>query len=152
MLGAVAQRIAARVPELAGRMSGAADLADLQRRNALPQVTPAGFVLPLGLRGGAVRAASGLFVQDVEELVGVLLVLRSFQRTGGEAGALADLESLIDGVARAVTGWAPAEAPGVFALRAGRMVSMSAGTMAWQIDFALARQLRHDPSAAAPGP
>lgn len=150
MLGAVAQRIADRVPALAGRVQGAADLADLQRRNALPQVTPAAFVLPMGLRGGARLAAAPVFVQDLEEVVGVLLVQRSHLRTGGEGRALVDLDVLVDAVARAVTGWAPAEEPGVFVFRTGRMISMREGTMVYQLDFALMRQLRHHPGEPDP--
>lgn len=150
MLGAVAQRIASRVLPLRKRVQGAADLADLQRRNALPQGSPAAFVLPMGLRGGARFAAHPLFVQDMEEVVGVLLVLRTYQRTGGEGRALVDLDQLIDAVVRAVTGWAPVGEPGVFVLRAGRMVSMATGTMAYQLDFALPRQLRHHPDEPDP--
>lgn len=140
MIDAVATRIAAIVPSLTGRVEGAAQLADLMARNALPQVTPAAFVVPLGLQGGAVSAATGLHIQMCEEVVGVVIALRSFSATGGEA--MPELDALIRAVVHAVAGWAPGDAIGAFRLLRGGLLSMRTGTMLYQLDFALPDQLR----------
>lgn len=139
----VRDRLAQTVPALAGRIEGAAAFADLMRQNALPQVTPAAFVIPLGLQGGGSEVMTGLYRQDVEEIVGVLLVLRSFSRTGDKA--LPELDLLIDAVLQAVAGQAPAEALGVIRLLRGSLVSMEGGTIVYQIEFALSDQLRITP-------
>lgn len=139
----VRDRLAQTVPALAGRIEGAAAFADLMRQNALPQVTPAAFVIPLGLQGGGSEVMTGLYRQDVEEIVGVLLVLRSFSRTGDKA--LPELDLLIAAVLQAVAGQAPAEALGVIRLLRGSLVSMEGGTIVYQIEFALSDQLRITP-------
>lgn len=139
----VRDRLTALVPELAGRVEGAAAFAELMRQNALPQVTPAAFVIPLGLQGGGAEAVTGLFRQDVQEIVGVMLVLRSFSRTGEQA--LPELDALVGAVLSAVAGYGPADATGVFRLVRGALVSMSAGTIVYQIEFSLSDQLRIAP-------
>lgn len=142
-LSAVRGRIAERVPALAGRIEGAAAFADLMARNQLPQHTPAAHVLPLGLQGGPATIATGLYRQDVSEIVAVLITLRTASATGG--AALPDLDALVEAVIAAVVGWGPEAAVGVFALRQGALVSVSAGTLVYQIDFVLQDQLRITP-------
>ncbi len=136
----VMTRLKALVPGLARRVEGAADFAELMRRNALPQQTPAAHVLPLGLQGGREDAIAGAFRQDVVEVVGVLLTLRTFSQTG--AATLPELNLLIRDVINAVAGWGPAEAVGVFRLARGHLVTMSAGTIVYQIEFSISDQLR----------
>lgn len=140
MIPDVIARLKAQVPALEGRVEGAAELATLMRQNALPQVTPAAHVVPLGLQGGRADAAAGLFRQDVDSLVGVMLTLRTNSRTGG--AQLPDLTGLIDAVIAALAGWDPPGAIGVFRLSRGQLVTMAAGTLVYQLDFALADQLR----------
>lgn len=140
MITPVIDRLKTQVPEFSGRIEGAGEFAALMRQNALPQVTPAAHVLPLGLRGGQGQAAAGAFRQEVEEVVAVLITLRAHSRTGAEA--LPDLDALIRKVITAIAGWGPDDAIGVFRLSRGQLVSMSAGTMLYQLDFALTDQLR----------
>lgn len=140
MIDAVVERIAARVPVLTGRVEGAAQLADLMARNALPQVTPAAFVVPLGLQGGAVSAGGGYHVQPLEEAIGVVLVLRSHSATGGEAQG--ELRDLVMAVAQAIAGWGPAGSFGAFRLLRGGLLSMRTGTCIYQLDLSLTDQLR----------
>lgn len=140
MIAEVIARLQAQVPDLAGRVEGAASFADLMRRNALPQHTPAAHVLPLGLRGGKADAASGAFTQAFDETVAVLLTVRSYDRTG--APALEDVDTLIRVIVEAVAGWAPGDEVGVFALGRGQLVNMSAGTIVYQLDFTISDQLR----------
>lgn len=140
MIEAVISRLEERVPDLAGRTAGATELADLMKRNALPQQTPAAYVLPLGLTGGRESAAAGMYVQEISEAVGVVLTIRSHDRTGQKA--LATARTLIMAISSALAGWAPDDQTGVFRLRQGRIVDMSAGTFVYQIDFSITDQLR----------
>lgn len=140
MIPDVIQRLKDQVTDFQGRVEGAAQLAALMHQNALPQVTPAAHVVPLGVQGGRTNAATGLFRQEIESLVGVLITLRTNSRTGG--AQLPDLVELTGAVTTAIAGWAPAGAIGVFRLSRGQLVTMVAGTLIYQLDFALPDQLR----------
>lgn len=131
----------ATIPALAGRIHEAAKLSELMARNALPQVCPAAFVLPLGLRGGPADAVTGLFRQSVEWLEGVLLVVRAAGDATG-AKAAAQLRPLIDAVIAAIAGWGEPDGFGTWVLRKGELVSLSTGTLTYQLDFAIDDQLR----------
>lgn len=140
MISEVIDRIDAQVAALAGRVRGAADLAQLQRDNRLPQVTPAAHVLPLGLLPSSADAATGFFTQNFDHVVGVVLTLRTGDGTG--AGSLGDLEALIGAVIAALAGWRTAGASGVFRLVRGSIVTMTGGALVYQLDFAITDQLR----------
>lgn len=143
LVGAVIAQLGARVPELAGRIEGAAELSALMRENRLPQVTPAAHVLPLGLRGLQADAATGLFRQAVDETVAVVLTWRGYEASGGRA--LSPLDALIDAVIAALAGWGPEAAGGVLRLARGQLVAINAGTIVYQIDFTLTDHLRIAP-------
>ena len=128
------------LPEFVGRVEGAAAFAELMRQNALPQVTPAAYVIPLGLQGGVADVAVGLYRQEVREIVGVTIALRSFSKTGDRS--LPELDRLVEGVVNAIAGTAPPDATGVFSLARGSIVSMAAGTIVYQLEFSLSDQLR----------
>lgn len=135
-------RLEARVDDLAGRVQGAAELAELVRRKALPQASPFAFVLPLGLHArNAGEAGAGYFVQNVDEVFAVLLVVRaSGDITGGKA--LPAIDALVQSVVAGVCGWGPSGAMGVFSLRRGQLASAEAGTVIYQLDFAIQSQVR----------
>lgn len=139
-VGAMIARIASVINVLAGRIEGAAEFAALMKSNALPQVTPAAFVLPLGLQGGQADAAAGAYTQALERVFGVVLVMRNAGRTGEDA--LDPLDALIEQTVTALAGWGPADAPGVFRLVRGALVSMAAGTVVYQLDFSISDQVR----------
>lgn len=143
MIADIITRIGLLVPTLTGRIEGAMSLADLMKRNAVPQAPIAAFVIPLGLVGAGHEAGSGYFTQMFEEVVGVIVSMRGYDRTGGPS--VDPLDALIRAVINAVAGWGPATAPGVYRLRSGRMASMEAGTAVYQIEFALINQLRITP-------
>jgi hypothetical protein len=134
-------RLNAQVSTLAGRIQGAAELSALAKENALPPVLPAAFVLPLGLRPGEADAAVNAFVQDVDEVVGVVLLAEAPGDVTG-AGALPTIDQLIKDAIVAVCGWAPGDEVGVFRLSRGALVSLTAGTVIYQLDFAIADQVR----------
>lgn len=137
----VKTRIASAVADLSGRVEEAAELAALVRDGALPQRSPAAFVLPLGLDGREPGSVAGLFRQNVDETIAVVLVLQALGDPKAQR-ALTELATLIDQVVNAVCGFQPAGAIAPLQLRRGRLVSVSAGTIIYQIDFALPKQLR----------
>lgn len=138
------QRLKERVPEFSNRVEGALNLAELMAQGGLPQTTPAANVLSVGLQGGAPDAAAGLFRQPYDEVFGVVLTFRSNTPTGKRAFERA--EEIKRAVIKAVTGWSPPGVLGVFRLARGTLVNFSAGTLVYQIDFAIGDQLRIDPT------
>lgn len=137
----VRARIEERVPELAGRMGTAGEFARLVQANQLPQQTPAAFVLPGAIAGGAASAMTGLFRQSFVEGVQVVLVVRvAGDATGGRA--MDEIAPLIRAVVASVVGWTPDDALGVFVLARGDLVGTEAGSLVYQIDFTLDDQLR----------
>tara|TARA_R110000868_G_scaffold230335_6_gene483493 strand:+ start:10743 stop:11195 length:453 start_codon:yes stop_codon:yes gene_type:complete len=150
MFDAVADRLAASVTDLSGRIEPGAKLSEMIARNQMPQNTPAAFVLPLGLRGGRSEAATGIFRQTISDTLGIVLVVRS---AGDATGAKASdrLTPLRNDVIRCICGWAPpsdwlsGETIGVFTLSRGELISLSAGTLIYQLDFAIDDQLRISP-------
>ena len=140
----VIARIAARVSDLAGRVRGAAELSALVKRNALPNETPFAFVLPLGLHGGDDEVATGLFRQSVDDTIAVVLLVEAAGDVAGEK-ALPSIDTLVHAIMEALCGWSPANAFGVFRLVRGSLLSLNAGTVIYQIDFAIQDQLRITP-------
>lgn len=143
LVGDVIDRLDARVAALRGRVSGAAELADMMRRNALPQVTPAAHVLPAGIQAGRDQAATGLYIQSVDRAIAVVVTVRSHDASG--ARALGELDTLIDEVITALAGWGPDGAMGVFRLMRVPPPDIAAGTLVQEISFVLPDQLRITP-------
>jgi hypothetical protein len=137
----VKTQISAQVAALTGVLEEVAELSALVQQNALPQRLPAGFVIPLGCDGREPDAAAGLYRQSFREVIGVVLVAESAGDPKAKR-ALVKIDTLKDAVIAALAGWAPAEAIGVFVLLRGRLVSVVAGTVFYQLDFALDDQLR----------
>jgi hypothetical protein len=136
LCAAVIDRLDSEVPDLSGRLMRAADFAGLLARNALPQVTPAAAVLPLGMRGGPVVASLATFRQVVTRRVAVVLVLRAPDQPGSRAGG--DIEALAEAVLAALSGWTPDDTtPGVLRLEAAELRSLAGGTLIYDLSFAL---------------
>lgn len=134
-------RVAIAAPDLAGRVESAAELAQLIQAGNLPQVTPAAFVLPLGIRGLAADAVTGVFRQKTAETIGIVLVVEAAgDGTGGLA--LAPIHALVQLLVGSFCGWVPNGEIGPFRLVTGRLVSLAAGTVIYQLDFAIDNQLR----------
>jgi len=138
---AVIERLKAEVPEFSGRVSGAADLAALQRANALPQTTPAAHVIPSGLAAGPDSALLGYFRQDVRRLYTVVLTWRIADPLGSRR--ITDVESLIEAVVQALSGWTPdPSTTSVFRMVRAQLLSFRDGAMVYGLDFALPDQVR----------
>lgn len=137
------------VEGLAGAVDGALHLAELVGKQALPQRPLSAFVIPAGLNGGGAESSENAFLQAVDETVAVVLVLRSANDATG-ARAMPGLDALVWSVILALAGWAPSgvddaagiDPTGVFELKRGRTLSLSAGTVIYQLDFAIGQQLR----------
>jgi hypothetical protein len=136
----VIQRLKDRVTALSGRVEGAASLVQLMQENQLPQHSPAANVISSGLAGGATTTGAGTFVQAVDETVSVFLTFRNVQGKGTRA--LDHFDAVREDVIAALCGWAPGDTVGVFRLVRGQVVRMAAGTLIYQIDFAVGDQLR----------
>ena len=140
----VSSRIEANVADLVGRMGFAGEFSDVIENNQLPQVTPAGFVLPGALQGGAATAATGIFRQDFRETVIVVLVVRvAGDALGGEG--VDELAPIIRAVVQAVCGWGPDDAPGIFVLGGGELIGSKDGAVIYHLEFNLDDQLRITP-------
>lgn len=129
-------RVADKVPELAGRIQGAANLAEMMRSNGLPQVTPALNVIPLGVVGGKPMAVQQNYRQDIERQFGLVLTLRTFEVQGSRA--LPDIEALIERIIMALIGWTPVTTTrGVFRLSRCNLTSIVGGALTYQIEVSL---------------
>lgn len=141
-LDEVRTRLAEAVAGLAdSRIGNAAQFSALVEANQTPQQTPAAYVLPGSIQGGAAEVSAGVFRQDFRETVIVVL----FVKVAGDARggrALEEITPLIRSVVNAIAGWAPADAVGVFALGSGELVGSQRGHLIYELNFALLDQLR----------
>lgn len=138
-IDAVVARLKAEVPALR-TVAEAADMMALMAANALPAHGPAAHVVPAGLRGGKSEASAGAFIQDITEVVGVVITFRNTDATGKKA--LAQAPAIIMAILVAIAGWAPPDAPGVFALVRGTVLRMEATTLVYLLEFSIPLQLR----------
>jgi len=141
LISDVKARIESKVTALAGRLEEVADLAALIAAGALPQRSPAGYVIPLGFNGRPPADAAGMFIQSLDKSVGLVLVV---QAPGDPKArrALATIDALEADVLDGVCGYVPDGALGELHATRGRLVSVDAGTVFYQIDFAIQSQLR----------
>lgn len=146
-VAAIIDRLGAQVPTLGGRVEGALEFADLVADNIMPQVTPAAYVIPIGMRGRPADVAAGLYRQGYDDVIAVVLFIsNSGDASGG--GAIPEISTLVDDAVRAIAGWAPADHPiGVFEMSGGDIVEIAGGVIAYQIEFALGSQFRFTPAA-----
>lgn len=140
----VITRLKEAVPALQTRVTGAASLVQLIAQNQLAQHSPAAHVIHLGIRGGVPDAAAGLFRQQVEEEIGVILTFKNV--TGAGANALDRVDEVRIAVIEALAGWEPEGGFGPFRLGNGRVTSMLASTLVYELSFSIPDQLRITPS------
>jgi len=139
MVPEVIARLQSVVPQLRS-VEPTLSFAAVMASGGLPQVTPAAYVVGTGARGGAVNAAAGAFVQDIDQTVAVVLIFRTNTKTGGKA--VDEVEETRLAILEAICGWAPQGAMSVFRLVSDSMQSLVGGTVVTQAEFALADQLR----------
>lgn len=135
-------RLEAQVPELGGNLGSAGQFASLVERRQLPSWRVGAFVLPGTITGGQVRSANAAaFIQDIEETIIVVLVVR-VASDPKSSKALDEITPFVRKVVGGLIGWGPADAPGTFALTKGELVGSQDSALIYQLDFALQDQLR----------
>ncbi|MGL5166637.1 MAG: phage tail terminator protein [Afipia sp.] len=142
LIDEVVARLGANIAALTGRVEYVADLSALVDQGVLPQAATSAFVVPLGFddQGGGTSAV-GIHIQNILDSIGVILIVKS----PGDAkarSALPKIDVLAADVIMTIAGWAPDSTSGVFEIKRGRMVSVMAGAVIYQLDFALTRQVR----------
>lgn len=141
-LGPIMARLKAGAPSLRA-VEDALSFAELVRAGIPPQQSMTAFVIPLGQRGGEASAVSGAYVQPVDHVIGVVLIIATRPTViGGES---AGVDAVLNEVIAALAGWGPNDVPGVMTLRKAELLSLSAGIATYQIDFVLEDQLRVTP-------
>ena len=126
-----------------GRIATAADLQALIRSGQAGEPVLRAHVIPSALTGARPALAAGAYVQSIDRGVTVLFTLPVFDGVG--AGQGDQLEQLISDTIAAVAGWRPIGTPGAFRMVRAGLLNMQGGTVAYQIDFAIADQLRIQP-------
>lgn len=134
------ERLRTLVPDLLRSVGGAADMMALMKTSALPQNTPAAHVVPAGMRGADQVDAAGLFIQNLEETLGVVITLRTNDATGRRG--LDQMQAIISAVITRICGWGPDDAPGEFRLLRGSVAKMDAEAFVYLLEFAIPMQLR----------
>ncbi|SMF83062.1 hypothetical protein SAMN06265365_14843 [Tistlia consotensis] len=128
----VSGRLEAQVAALMS-VQDALALSELVERGTLPNVTPAGFVLPDGLDGGRRSNATGPHKQPITEQVKVVLVMRAADRAGGQArGAL---QPLILATREALVGWTPDGEVEPFELAHEHLSGLGKGAAIYELDL-----------------
>jgi len=140
MLDVVKTRLGALVPDLAGRIDGAAEFTALMESMVLPSGGVRAYLLPMGIEAGPGEALAGMFSQPVTRRLGVLLFTRSSDAAGKRA--LDRLDVFVEAILAALAGWAPGDEVGVFELARARIIPAGAGLLGYQIEFTIADQLR----------
>ena len=139
MIEAVIGRLKEQVPDLNDRVEEAAYLADLLKTGRVDRDNVA-IVVPSALQGGRADTGTGVFSQGVTETIAVVLITPSHDRN--HKVARNRMRPLSRAVITALVGWRPGDELGVFALRQGRIFSVAAGRLVFQIEFSIEDQLR----------
>lgn len=132
-------RLKSEVGALQSRISAVAELSALVKGGRLPNSTPAAYVLPLGLQAQPADIVTGLYRQGVVETYGVVIITNSANDARGAAG-LPNVNALSDQIIAALAGWSADN--DVLELVRGRLISLNAGMIIYQLDFKATSQIR----------
>ncbi len=138
-LQSVITRLEEKVPTLAGRVHATEDYAALLRMRSLTSSTGAAYVMPAGLRGGRADAATGVFRQEISEVIAIVLLVPAENKG---MGRVSTIDTLIGDVLQGIAGWVPGDAIGPFQVVRGAMINLGNAVLAFQIDFSVPDQLR----------
>ena len=140
MIGEVITRLESAIAELNGRVEGAFEFGELVRTGQMPNAGVVAHVLPLGLQARNANSAAGIYTQEFDESIGVVLTVRNQSHEASRI--LANLRDFVMRIVNAVAGWAPTDAMGVFRFLRASLISSTKGTFVYQIDFSIVDQLR----------
>lgn len=138
----IIERLKSEIPELKGRVYGAAALAAIMKADGVPQNTPCAHVIPTGLHGHSQPTVSiGAYIQSVDYGFAVILSLRSHDGHG-ERIALDEVLPLILQIANALVGWSPTDSVGLLIFRRAVLAAFARGVAVYELDFTLKHELR----------
>jgi hypothetical protein len=140
LLQEVIGRLETKVTALAGRIRTAEDYAGLLQMSGMTSATGGAYVMPAGLRGGKVLDATGVFAQDLDRVIAVVIIVPA--PNPGFSLQASTIDAQIRDVIDALCGWVPADVIGPFQLVRGAMINLGEGLLAFQIDFSVPDQLR----------
>ena len=138
----VIDRLDEQVTALTGRIRPAEDYTALLQMKGITSAQGGAYVMPSGIRGGRVEAATGFFTQMVDEIVAVVILVPGERGLGRQGGTI---DSLKKDVIEALCGWVPEDAIGPFQLVRGAMINLGDGALAFQTEFSVPDQLRISP-------
>jgi len=150
----IAARLEAQIPSLTHRVKMAIDLAELIREGAVPNYTPGAFIVPGGYRAQDAGMGTNEYVQELEERVAIILVVRSAGDVSG-AKSQPELKTLLQAIIHALAGHQPGGEPaidadeavgfyqtGVLVFDGAELVELTAGAVFYRLDFTIDQQLR----------
>lgn len=137
-VGDIINRLKTRVPDLGNRVQGAADLLRLTQSGGEPQITPVAFVIPSGILASNPTSQTGAYIQPVERLYSVTLILRS-DTTG--LRVLDRIDALIAAIIDAIVGW-DVEMTGLFTLKRAQVIRSAPGSLSYDISFGIADRIK----------
>ena len=140
MVADVIARLKAKVPDLGGRVEGAAALAALMKSGGVPQQALVAHVLTTGIQGGEAIPLTGIYRQATSRLISVVLTINTGHAQGGRAAEA--MEPLIDAVIAGLVGWQPPDNFGQFVLRRAQLLSAAGGVFSYEITFAVEQEVR----------
>ena len=141
MTPAIIDHLKSAVPGLGNRVYGAAALAALMAKEAVPNVTPCAHVIPTGIAGKPnPNAMAGAIIQGIDRGFAVILSLKAHDQNGEQV--LDEVSTFIDQIALALVGWTPGNTVGVFQMRRAVLASFAHGVAIYEIDFVIQDQLR----------
>jgi len=140
----IIDRLRTRVSDLGGRVEDVGALAALTATGGVPSATPIAHVIPGNIQGGKHLAQTGSYLQAVDRQFSVILTLRTQDPTGKRA--MSRLAALIDEIILALAGWDIDDLVGVILFRRASLIGADRGAFSYEIQFAVADQLRIAPS------
>lgn len=135
-LSTVIEYLSQQVSDLTGRVEGAMEFAALLKTDTLPQTTPHAFIIPLGATAGPNTLSTGAHMQRLTERFGVMLVLNA--PADPKARRLqVRLETLIDDVVQALTGFTSDADHDPFEFKSGELTSLNPkyGVVFYELQF-----------------
>ena len=135
-------RLIARVDGFAS-VQGALELAALLQSNPQVHVKPRAYVVPLGLRGGAVTSVTGAFLQSVDLSFAVFIAFSAAADRSGKRH-VNEVSAIQSAVIAALCGWVPTGSTINGDLRLGRayLAELKPGAIVYALEFIVPDQIR----------
>jgi len=134
-------RLNSEAPSLGGRVEGAAALSALMKAKAMPQTTPAAWIITSGLQAGQQANSTGMHRQRLTHTISVCWVVSyAGSVAGGEA--IAEIAAIQNEIVLALAGFTPVAGEGAMELTRSALTDFEDGTFFFQTDFTCQSNLR----------